>query len=299
MLYSFILKSTLIALLALPSLSIAAPAGFIAPRLLRNTSLKPRSNSALAKLSILERHEGHDDEDPQSSHALDDSVIQQSLNSNGISDGVDPNTTPSMTSSNNFINYCKTQSVPLTDGKQVEEGSCNPTPMGRIIAKNKMPSSKFTFPYNGAVVEEGKAFNVTMAVRNFQTGIFANAATNYLGAPQTVNDQGLVMGHSHLVIEAVGDYTSKDPLNPEEFTFFKGMNRPPTGEGVEQGGGVLSAEVPDGLPVGVYRLTSINTAVNHQPLLVSVAQHGGLDDTVYFEVISSESFETSVKVRTD
>ncbi|EEB91762.1 hypothetical protein MPER_09828, partial [Moniliophthora perniciosa FA553] len=51
--------------------------------------------------------------------------------------------------------------------------------------------------------------------------------------------------------------------------------------------GVLSAEVTKGLPEGFYRLASINTAANHQPVVVPVAQHGTLDDVVYFEVTSN------------
>ena len=46
-------------------------------------------------------------------------------------------------------------------------------------------------------------------------------------------------------------------------------------------GGILSASVAAGLPAGAYRLCSINTAANHQPALVPIAQHGSLDDCVY------------------
>jgi hypothetical protein len=39
----------------------------------------------------------------------------------------------SLTSTNNFINFCKTTSgVPLTNGQQVTGGSCNPAPVGAI-----------------------------------------------------------------------------------------------------------------------------------------------------------------------
>ena len=44
---------------------------------------------------------------------------------------------------------------------------------------------------------------------------------------------------------------------------------------------MLTADVTDGLPAGVYRLSSINTASNHQPVLSPIAQHGSLDDAVY------------------
>jgi hypothetical protein len=46
-------------------------------------------------------------------------------------------------------------------------------------------------------------------------------------------------------------------------------------------GGVLSTSVAAGLPAGSYRLCSINSAANHQPVLAPIAQHGSLDDCVY------------------
>jgi len=48
----------------------------------------------------------------------------------------------------------------------------------------------------------------------------------------------------------------------------------------------LNTTVPKGLDVGFYKLSSINTASNHQPLLVPIAQHGSLDDAIYFSVTS-------------
>lgn len=69
-----------------------------------------------------------------------------------------------------------------------------------------------------------------------------------------------------------------EPTNPTKFAFFKGLN------GAADGNGILTADVTDGLPAGVYKLSSINSAANHQPALVAVAQHGSLDDAVYFTV---------------
>ena len=36
-----------------------------------------------------------------------------------------------------------------------------------------------------------------------------------------------------------------------------------------------------GLGVGTYRMATINSAANHQPVLVAVAQHASLDDMIY------------------
>ena len=56
--------------------------------------------------------------------------------------------------------------------------------MGRIIASNKMPSSKFVNPKNGDTVPANQAFTIQMAVSNMVTGNFVNPTTNYYSAPQ-------------------------------------------------------------------------------------------------------------------
>jgi hypothetical protein len=43
-----------------------------------------------------------------------------------------------------------------------------PVQMGRIIAKDKMPSCKFKFPKNGALIPTNETFTVQLAVRNFE-----------------------------------------------------------------------------------------------------------------------------------
>ena len=146
--------------------------------------------------------------------------------------------------------------------------------MGSIPAKGKMPSSKFVFPKNGGTVPANQKFTVQMAIKNLETGQFVNAQQNYFSAPQQLNGAGTIRGHSHVVIELLEALDQTTPLDPEKFAFFKGLNSAAVG-------GILTADVDAGLPAGVYKLSSINTASNHQPVLVPVAQHGSLDDAVY------------------
>ena len=72
--------------------------------------------------------------------------------------------------------------------------------------------------------------------------------------------------------------TQTTPLDNTKFAFFQGVNTPADSKGN------LNVQVTAGLPAGVYRLGSINAAANHQPVLVAEAQHGLLDDVVYFTV---------------
>ncbi|GAA5993537.1 hypothetical protein JCM10908_000638 [Rhodotorula pacifica] len=183
--------------------------------------------------------------------------------------------TPSLTSTNNFINFCLTRNdLPLTNGNQVKTGSCNAVPMGIIAAANVAPSSKFVNPKNLDVIPPNQDFTIQMAINHLQTGNFVNAQTNYYS------------GHSHVVIEQIDSLTSTTITDPTKFAFFKGLNDPAQN-------GILSAAVPGGLPAGVYKMSSINAAANHQPALVGVAQHGSLDDAVYFTVSANSNTNAS------
>ena len=182
---------------------------------------------------------------------------------------------PSLTSTNNFINFCATvPNLPITNGKQITSGSCNPAPMGIIAATTNMPSSKFVFPTNGAVVPANTNFTVQMKIKNLVTGNFVNANESYFAAPQQIDASGNIKGHSHITIDPVNSFTDTTVTDPTKFVYFKGLN-------AAAQGGILTADLTAGLPAGVYRLASINTAANHQPALVAVAQHGSLDDMVY------------------
>lgn len=210
---------------------------------------------------------------------LDPAVIATGFAQDGQSDpNAGPGQVPSLTSTNNFINFCKDKGT-ITNGKQVKEGSCNPAPMGQIPAIQNMPSSKFQFPTNFQQINEGQSFTIKMAIKNLETGNFVNAQANYYSAPQQLNAQGIIRGHSHVVVEKIDSFQDTTPKDPNVFAFFLGLN------GAAQGG-VLTADVTKGLPAGVYKLSSINAAANHQPVLAPIAQHGSLDDAVYFEVVT-------------
>ncbi|KXN89813.1 hypothetical protein AN958_04817 [Leucoagaricus sp. SymC.cos] len=213
--------------------------------------------------------------DPQTSLTLDPRVIAKGFANDG-QDVPEAGQVPSLTSTNNFINFCLTvPNLPITNGQQIQTGSCNPAPIGTIPSSDKMPSSKFTNPKNGDTIPSNQAFTISMAISNLATGNFVNAQENYFAAPQQVNSQGLIVGHSHVVVELLDSLDQTTTTDPKKFAFFKGLN-------AAASNGVLTADVTNGLPAGAYRLCSINAAANHQPAIVPIAQHGSLDDCVYF-----------------
>jgi len=218
----------------------------------------------------------------QTSTTLDPAVIATGFENDG-QDVPAAGQVASLTSSNNFINFCLTvPNLPITNGQQIKTGSCNPAPMGTIPSTNNMPSSKFTNPANFGTIQANTAFTITMAITNLDTGNFVNANENYFSAPQQVGSDGNVQGHSHVVVEQISSLTQTTPTNPQNFAFFKGLND-------KAANGILSADVTSGLPAGVYRLASINTAANHQPVLGPIAQHGSFDDMIYFTVTDDGS----------
>jgi hypothetical protein len=105
------------------------------------------------------------------------------------------------------------------------------------------------------------------------TGTFTNAANTYYAAPQQLVG-GVIRGHSHVTVQKLTSLDATEPLNPRVFDFFKGLN-------AAASNGILTADVTKGLPAGVYRIASINSAGNHQEVLGPVAQRGSLNDVVY------------------
>ena len=168
--------------------------------------------------------------------------------------------------------------MPLTNGQQVQGGSCNPAPMGVLAPSTNMPSSKFVKPNNLDAIKPHTTFEIKMALRHLDAGHFTNPDATYYAAPQQLNAGYDILGHPHFVIETLSSVTTTVPSDPTKFVFFKGCDTP-----VDSDGNV-SVNGTGGLPAGVYKLSSLNSSANHAPVLVAVAQHGTLDDQIYVRV---------------
>lgn len=172
--------------------------------------------------------------------------------------------------------------------------------MGDIPSVDNMPTCKFNFPTNGGNIQANTPFTIVLVcillvcslvhlrscafqnTQGMQTGAFTNAAATYFAAPQQINPNGQVIGHNHVVVEEIKSMDSTEATNPRVFAFFKGLN-------AVAANGQLSADVTAGLPEGVYRLSSITSAANHQSVIVPVAQRGSIDDAVYVRSLPSYS----------
>lgn len=154
-----------------------------------------------------------------------------------------------------------------------------------------MPSSKFVNPPNFGTIPADTAFDVVMAINNLDAGHFVNAAENYfagrshktknfavltassISAPQTVNAQGQIVGHTHVVIEPLQSLAQTTPTNPNgNFAFFKvkwilctcswkaKLSIVLQGINTAAVNGQVSTPVALGLPAGAYRICSINSS---------------------------------------
>jgi hypothetical protein len=154
--------------------------------------------------------------------------------------------------------------------------------MGDIPAKTNMVSSVITFPTTGGKsIASDTTFNITVQMANLVAGSFTNADATYYAAPQALSG-GIVVGHTHVTVQDLGNSLNPtQALDATKFAFFKGINDAGNGKGL------LTAVVTGGLPAGNYRVCTLASASNHQPVLMPVAQRGTADDCTKFVVSGS------------
>jgi hypothetical protein len=150
--------------------------------------------------------------------------------------------------------------------------------MGDIPAKTDMVSSIIVNPKNGDQIASDTTFTITVQVANLVAGSFTDADTTYYAGPQFLQG-GKIVGHTHVTVQDLGNSLNpQTPPDPTQFAFFKGINDAGNGKGT------LSADVTGGLPAGNYRVCTMASASNHQPVLMPVAQRGSPDDCTKFTV---------------
>ncbi|KAI2466769.1 hypothetical protein F4781DRAFT_339249 [Annulohypoxylon bovei var. microspora] len=206
----------------------------------------------------------------QASLTLDANAVQTGSQSDGDPDAAEGEAA-SDTDNANFINFCSGQT--LTNGLQQKQGSCNGIVMGKIPAQANMVSSVLQNPQHNDNLQANQDFDIQVQVANFQAGTFTNADNTYYSAPQNLNGQGNIIGHTHVTVQDLGNSLNPtQPLDATQFVFFKGIND------AGNGNGLLSATVTGGLPAGNYRVCTMFSSANHQPVLMPVAQRGAQDD---------------------
>ncbi|KAK7466368.1 hypothetical protein VKT23_005095 [Stygiomarasmius scandens] len=216
-------------------------------------------------------------QDQQSSLTLDSRVIASGFANDG-QDQPEAGQVPSLTSPNNFVNFClMVSNLPIANGQQLSTGSCNPAPRGVSPSVDNMPSTKFTFPRNGGTLKAGDPFTISIATQKLETGFYTNFRKTFLAAPQQISSDGLVFGYYTIVIDELSSPDQTTPTDPKQFVFWRVLFRLARS-------GVVTVDVDTGLPAGDYRLTATPYAANHQPIFSPVQQHGFFGDVIYFNV---------------
>lgn len=161
---------------------------------------------------------------------------------------------------------CKISNLLLSNGTQNPNGACVETFMGELPKSTNMISTVILFPKDNNEIEENQPFTIRTKSINLRTGFFTDPDTQYYIFPQTLDEQGFIQGHSHVVIQEINN--EDEPLDPSVFAFFKGLDDPSNEQGE------LNALVDNGLPVGKYRICTMVSSFAHQPALMPVAQRG-------------------------
>jgi transcription initiation factor TFIID subunit 15 len=138
--------------------------------------------------------------------------------------------------------------------------------MGEIPSSQNMISTIITNPGPGDTIAANQDFTVNVQVANLVAGSFTNPDSTYYAAPQALSG-GKIVGHTHVTIQSLGNnIATTTPPDAGTFAFFKGIND------AGNGNGGLSAAVTGGLPAGVYRVCTMTSASNHQPVTMPVSR---------------------------
>lgn len=89
---------------------------------------------------------------------------------------------------------------------------------------------------------------------------------------------GKIVGHTRDGARSRPLTDAQKAAQPRELAFFKGIND------ARDGKGGLSATMTGGLPAGNYRVCTLGSSSNHQPVLMPVAQRGAQGDCQKFVV---------------
>jgi len=151
--------------------------------------------------------------------------------------------------------------------------------MGKIPSTSNMVSSIVISPKPAENIAANTDFTVSVQTSGLAAGSFTNAQATYYAAPQDLSSSGQIIGHTHITVQDMGSsLTPTKALDPTAFVFFRGINDDGNGKGL------LSATVTGGLPAGNYRVCTMSSSSNHQPVLMPVAQRGAQDDCQKFTV---------------
>jgi len=167
--------------------------------------------------------------------------------------------------------FCQASGLTIADGTQIKEPNCVSLEIGELPSVDNMVSALIVNPKNGQTIKKNTAFKVDTKIANLATGFFSDPAVDYYQIQQTLDNNGVIQGHSHITIQKI---SANNVPDARVFAFFKGLNDAAVN-------GVLSVVVENGLPQrGLYRICTMNSSNSHQCVVMPVAQRGAQDDCI-------------------
>ncbi|CAG8478580.1 9549_t:CDS:1 [Racocetra fulgida] len=162
-------------------------------------------------------------------------------------------------------------------------GWCSSLIQGQLPATELMISTLILKPKDGSTVPANQNFTLAIKIINLQTGYFSDSDSEYYTMPQVLNEEGIIKGHCHVVIQKLTyDKDGEIVPNPNIFAFFKGLYDPANDHGILET--EVGTALGPGLPSGRYRICTMVSSYTHQPVIMPVAQRGSQDDCIRFTV---------------
>jgi hypothetical protein len=164
----------------------------------------------------------------------------------------------------------------LSDGTQSSNVTCSDTVQGVIPSIDNMVSTIIKTPDNNSIFALNDDILIQISSNNMNFGFFTDPNFSYYTDAQSLNAEGKINGHSHVVIEEIKADGFPDPKAP---IFFRGLDQDTvTGE--------LSLVVPGNVfsSSGIYRICTITSSSSHQPILLPIARRGTADDCIRINI---------------
>ena len=167
----------------------------------------------------------------------------------------------------------------ISNGTQQKFETCSLTVHGAIPSFDNMASTIIIQPLNSQNFQVNSFENITVKIKStgIEYGFFDDPVSLYYFTPQSLNENGVIMGHNHISVQKIQGLQVPDPRTP---LFFKGLNE-------RSSDGTLQTVIPASVfsTTGVYRICTSTASQSHAPVLMPVARRGFADDCIRITVV--------------
>ncbi|CAG8812485.1 24122_t:CDS:1, partial [Gigaspora rosea] len=100
--------------------------------------------------------------------------------------------------------FCQKSKLPLANFSSEQlTGFCSSTVIGEVPSTAHLPSILITKPSYGEIIQLNKDFIFEFKYVNFEPGAVANLSTEFDRYPQSIHEEGNIIGHYHMTIQKI------------------------------------------------------------------------------------------------